>query len=116
MKLLINILAAGALAFPASLVLAEHHEGHKEGKAGHGSDCCDQKDCCKDCDSSSREGDHKDGKHSCCDDKSKAKECCKDCKDKKCQKACKTGTCKKGHCDLKKPKETKPAQSTPEGT
>lgn len=108
MKLLINLLAAGALVLPANLVFAEHQPGHEGHSSNTKGDCCDQEDCCKDCD-------HKDGKHSCCGDKAKAEECCKDCKDKKCKKACKTGNCKKGHCELKKPNK-KPNQSTPAGT
>ena len=114
MKLLINLITAGALVLPTTLAFAEHEPGHAAhgDQAGHGGDCCDQKDCCKDCNSSSHAGDHKGGKHSCCDDKDKAKECCKDCKDKKCNKACKSGNCKKGHCDLKKP-EAKKAEPIP---
>lgn len=92
MKLLINLLAVAAFVLPMNIVFAEH-------AAGHASDCCDQKDCCKDCK-------HEDGKHS--------KDCCKNCEDQKCKKACKSGKCKKGHCDMKKPGAEKPAQSKPD--
>jgi hypothetical protein len=112
MKLLINLLAVASFALPLNIAFAADHDGHgKKGEhAGHDrGDCCEQKDCCKDCDSSSRAGDHKDGKHSCCDgkDKAKAEECCKKCDDEKCKKACKSGKCKKGHCDTKKPADKK---------
>ena len=121
MKLLVHLIAMGAFLLPANILFAaekkavetkeaaksakDPHADHKrEGKHhGHDGDCCDEKDCCKECDSSTRAGDHKDGKHSCCDDKDKAKECCKNCKDDKCKKACKSGHCKKGHCESKKP-------------
>lgn len=81
MKLLINLLAVAAFALPLNIIFAEHGADHE---------CCDQKDCCKDCK-------HEDGKHS--------KDCCKNCEDQKCKKACKTGNCKKGHCDMKKSKD-----------
>lgn len=130
MKLLMNILAVGAFALSQSVLVAaekkaaseakesanpaekDPHAEHKKAaeadkqKGHHGEhksgECCDKKDCCKECDSSSRAGDHKGGKHSCCDDKAKAKECCKKCDDDKCKKACKSGHCKKGHCEDKK--------------
>ena len=127
MKLLMNLLAVAAFALPLNVLVAaekkaapeakesaksadkDPHAEHKKAaeaekhKGHHGTgDCCDKKDCCKECDSSSRAGDHKDGKHSCCDDKAKAKECCKKCDDEKCKKACKSGHCKKGHCEDKK--------------
>lgn len=91
MKLLINIAAVAAFALPLNLAFADHHKDH----AGKHADCCNQKDCCKDCK-------NKEGKHSCCDDKKKAEECCKNCKDKKCEKACASGKCKKDHCEKKK--------------
>lgn len=96
MKYLVHLLAVAAFTLPANLVFADHHEGHSM-------DCCDQKDCCKDCD-------HKTGKHDCCNDKSKAKECCKNCDSPKCKKACASGHCKKGHCDMKKPGDKKGAE------
>jgi hypothetical protein len=92
MKLLLNVLAVAAFALPANLVFADHHEGH--------ADCCDQKDCCKECKD-------KPGKKM-------SKDCCENCKDKKCKKNCESGHCKKGHCDLKKPVDKKNAQSTVE--
>lgn len=87
MKFLINIIAVASFTLPLNLAFADHHKDH--------TDCCDQKDCCKDCK-------HNEGKHYCCDDKKKAQECCKNCKDKKCEKACASGNCKKGHCEKKK--------------
>jgi hypothetical protein len=119
MKLLINLLAVASFALPLNVAFAADHDGHgKKGEhAGHDrGDCCDQKDCCKDCDSSSRAGDHKDGMHSCCDgkDKAKADECCKKCDDEKCKKACKSGKCKKGHCDLKKKGDKAPQSKADE--
>ncbi len=103
MKLLLNLLAVAAFVLPANLVFADQHDGHK---GGH-EDCCDQKECCKDCK-------QKDGKHDCCDDKKMSKDCCKDCKDEKCKKNCESGKCKKGHCDMKKPKD-KTAETKPQG-
>lgn len=117
MKLLIHIISIAAFVLPLNVLFAaekkatpqakesakpaekDPHAEHKKAAEadkhkGHG-ECCDKKDCCKDCT-------HKDGKHSCCDDKAKAKECCKKCDDDKCKKACKSGHCKKGHCEDKK--------------
>jgi hypothetical protein len=57
MKLLINLLAVASFALPLNIAFAADHDGHgKKGEhAGHDrGDCCDQKDCCKDCDSSSQ--------------------------------------------------------------
>jgi hypothetical protein len=107
MKVLLNLMAVAAFALPANLVFAEHHKEHTGDQSVHAGNCCDQKDCCKDCD-------HKDGKHSCCEGKDKAKDCCKDCDSPKCKKACKSGHCKKGHCDLKKPggKKAEPKTET----
>lgn len=115
MKILIHFLAVAAFALPLNVLVAAEKKAATETKesakpaekdphAEHkGGDCCDKKDCCKECGSSSRAGDHKDGKHSCCDDKDKAKECCKKCDDENCKKACKSGHCKKGHCPPKAP-------------
>jgi hypothetical protein len=100
MKLLLNTLFV-VLFLVGGGAFADHKEGH----AGHETECCDQKDCCKDCA-------HKDGKHSCCKSKSKAEECCKNCEDRKCKKACASGKCKKGHCDLKKKSDKEPAAKT----
>lgn len=101
MKLLLHVLLVVGFALPLNLAFADHHKDH----AAHKADCCDQKDCCKDCKP-------KDGKHSCCDDKQKAKECCKNCKDKKCEKACADGKCKKDHCDKKKGKSADESDAT----
>jgi len=91
MKLLIHVLLLAGFVLPLTLAHADHHKD----RAAKNAECCDQKDCCKDCK-------HKEGRHSCCDDKKQAKECCKNCKDKSCEKACADGKCKKDHCDKKK--------------
>ena len=120
MKLPMHMLAVAAFALPVNVLLAAEKKApsaakeslkpaesdrHQDHKGNHG-ECCDKKDCCKECDSSSRAGDHKDGKHACCGDKDKAKECCKKCDDDNCKKACKSGHCKKGHCESKTPPPT----------
>lgn len=90
MKFLLPVLLVAGFTLPLNLAFADHHKGHAAKKT----DCCDQKDCCKDCK-------HEEGKHACCDDKQKAKVCCKNCKDKKCEQACADGKCRKDHCEKK---------------